>query len=354
MRIIESGSIKVIDCGEISTEPSSPNVLLITAAGLLAGIIIAYIISFVKEMLDIAVKPGDNLTSLYGIPVFAEVMDYLATVPDKKKHYGGYSSYGYERSVPNRNLLIAASPAGSRMIPDGTSFAITEAYNTARTNIMFAASTSVKKIVAVTISNPSDGKSTTCAKIALSFANAGQNVLLVECDLRKPVVAKNFKIKPKYGLSSVLGGFCGIEEAICCQIYENLDIITAGDIPPNPSELLSSDSMKSFLNEVSVRYDYVFPDTPPVNVVTDSQLFNEQIAGLVVVIKEGTTTHPDIQSALDKIALAKGKTLGFIKTFCRPEKSGGYGKKYSYSKYGYKYGYSYSSDKIDEKHEKTS
>ncbi|MDE7278532.1 MAG: capsular biosynthesis protein, partial [Oscillospiraceae bacterium] len=87
-------------------------------------------------------------------------------------------------------------------------------------------------------------------------------------------------------------------------------------------------------------YDYVFLDTPPVNVVTDSQLMNTEIAGLVFIIRESSTIHPDIQNALEKIRLANGKALGFVKTFCKPEKSGRYGKKYG-SKYGYKYGYGY-------------
>ncbi len=205
---------------------------------------------------------------------------------------------------------------------------------------MFAASTSHKKIVAVTSSNPSEGKSTTCANIAISFANVGFKTLLVECDLRKPVMAKSFGVKPKNGLSSILGGFCTVNEAICPGVMNNLDIITTGDIPPNPSELLASDSMKIFLKASSEDYDYVFLDTPPVNVVTDSQLMNTEIAGLVFIIREGSTIHPDIQSALEKIRLANGKALGFVKTFCKPEKSGRYGKKYA-SKYGYKYGYGY-------------
>ncbi len=345
LRVIKSGSLEVIDYGEIDTRPSFPNVPLITIAGFIIGVVLVYIIVFVRDMLDVAVKHDDNLSKLYGIPVFAEIFNFSSAADSKY----GYSNYGYkygygygEKSKKNtKNLMLSVSDSGERLLSDKTPFAITEAYNTARTNIMFAASTSHRKIVAVTSSNPSEGKSTTCANIAISFANADFKVLLVECDLRKPVMAKSFNVKPKNGLSAILGGFCTIKDALCCGVMNNLDIITAGDIPPNPSELLASDSMKTFLSASSDTYDYVFLDTPPVNVVTDSQLLNEEIAGLVFVIREGETTHPDIQSALEKIELAKGKAMGFVKTFCRPEKSGRYGKKYSYSKYGYKYGYGY-------------
>ncbi len=344
LRVIKSGSLEVIDYGEIDTRPSFPNVTLITAVGLIIGLAAAYIIVFVNDILDVVVKHDDNLAKLYGIPVFAEITDFLSASESKY----GYSKYGYGYGYGNssRKQQQKTEPAqiaterADRLLSENTPFAITEAYNTARTNIMFAASTSHKKIVAVTSSNPSEGKSTTCANIAISFANVGFKTLLVECDLRKPVMAKSFGVKPKNGLSSILGGFCTVNEAICPGVMNNLDIITTGDIPPNPSELLASDSMKIFLKASSEDYDYVFLDTPPVNVVTDSQLMNTEIAGLVFIIREGSTIHPDIQSALEKIRLANGKALGFIKTFCKPEKSGRYGKKYA-SKYGYKYGYGY-------------
>lgn len=339
LRVIKSGSLEVIDYGEIDIRPSFPNVTLITAAGLLLGLVVAYIIVFVNDMLDVVVKHDDNLAKLYGIPVFAEITDFMSANESKYGYGYGYG-YGDNRRKQKTEAPAVGTERADRLLSENTPFAITEAYNTARTNIMFAASTSNKKIVAVTSSNPSEGKSTTCANIAISFANAGFKTLLVECDLRKPVMAKIFGVKPKKGLSSILGGFCTVKEAICPEVMSNLDIITTGDIPPNPSELLASDSMKIFLKASSDDYDYVFLDTPPVNVVTDSQLMNTEIAGLVFVIREGSTIHPDIQSAIEKIQLANGKALGFVKTFCKPEKSGRYGKKYA-SKYGYKYGYGY-------------
>ena len=164
----------------------------------------------------------------------------------------------------------------------------------------------------------------------------------MECDLRKPTVGKNFAIKPKNGLSAILGGFCSVNDAINADVLPNLDIITAGDIPPNPSELLGSQAMRTFLAASSDIYDYVFLDTPPVNVVTDSQLTNDVIAGIVFVVKEGHTTHPDVQSALEKIRMANGKVLGFVKTFGSVGKGGRYGKKYAHK--DYKYGYSAEND----------
>lgn len=342
LRVIESGSIKVVDYGEVDSEPSFPNVLLITAAAFILGLAVSYIIVFIQDMLDVAIKSTDNIAKLYDVPLFAEIVDFEAAANGGKYGYGYGYGYGENKKNKQDEKPVKTNPNGisDRFLSDTTPFAITEAYNTARTNIMFAVATGKKKIIAVTSSNPSEGKSTTCGNFALSFANAGLKILLVECDLRKPTMAKNFNLKVEHGLSSILGGFCTVNEAIT-EIDGGLNIITAGDIPPNPSELLGSDAMKLFLEASAENYDYVFLDTPPVGVVTDSQLMNDIIAGLVFVVRENSTTHPDVQSALEKIELANGKALGFVKTFCHKGKSGRYGKKYAYKSYGYGYGYGY-------------
>ncbi len=339
-RIIKSGSIEVVDYGEVNATPSFPNVPLITMAALFVGLVISYLIVLVKDMLDVVIKQGDNIAQMYEVPVFAEIMEFDSAKSGSGKYgYYSYGGYGERAEKKNTDPNAPENNFSEKFLSESTPFAITEAYNTARTNTMFAISTSGRKIIAVTSSNPSEGKSTTCSNFAICFANAGFKTLLVECDLRKPNLAKNFNIKPKYGLSSVLGGFCTVSDAITENVIKNLDIIAAGDIPPNPSELIGSDAMRTFLEASSESYDYVFLDTPPVNVVTDSQLMNDVIAGLIFVIRENSTTHPDVQSALEKIRLANGKVLGFVKTFGRAGKSGRYGKKYSYG--AYKYGYSY-------------
>ena len=334
-RVIKQGSIEVVDFGEVNTQPSSPNVKLFTAAGFVLCFALIYVIALIRDMFDVTVKTGDDLSQNYKVPVFAEIADFTSA-NDTKYGYG----YGYGKRVKNKvsEENTNSSNMSERFISDSTPFAILEAYNTARTNIMFSVAPTNKRIIAVTSSNPSEGKSTTCSNLAISFANSGARVLLVECDLRKPTMAKNFGVTVKNGLSSVLCGFCSVNQAMVKGVMNNLDIITAGDIPPNPSELLGSEAMKTFVNASAEDYDYVFLDTPPVNVVTDSQLMNDLIAGIVFIVRENHTKHPEISEALEKINLANGKTLGFVKTFCRTGKTGRYGKKYGYG-YGYGYGY---------------
>jgi capsular exopolysaccharide synthesis family protein len=217
----------------------------------------------------------------------------------------------------------------------GTPFVISEAYKTARTNLIFSLSTSDKKVVVITSANPGEGKSTSCVNMAITLAETGSSVLIVDADLRKPTIHKLMDLKSKKGLSSILGGFNNINEIINEDVRPNLDAIVAGPIPPNPAELLASSKMTKLLSILNEHYDYIFIDTPPLNVVTDSQLMNTIVSGIMFVVSEEKTTHPDIQKALRSVELANGKVLGFLKVNCNARGKKSYNKKYKY-RYSYK------------------
>ena len=221
-----------------------------------------------------------------------------------------------------------------------TPFAIKEAYKTARTNLVFSLAGAEKKIVVITSCSPSEGKSTNCLNMAISMAETGASVLLMDSDMRKPVQHSLMMLDNKEGLSSVLAGITGdLTEVINKNVYTNLDVLTSGPIPPNPAELISGERMEQILNIVGSHYDYVFIDTPPANVVTDAFLFNGRSAGIMFVIKEGYTTHADVNEALKRAAMTGGKILGFMKVSCTVGEKGGLGS-YKY-KYKYKYDYNY-------------
>lgn len=217
-------------------------------------------------------------------------------------------------------------------LSDTAKFTISEAYKMARTNLMFSISTSKKHTVVFTSCSAHEGKSTTCINIATSMAKAGKKTLLLDCDLRKPTIHRRLKVKNPNGLANVIGGFCTLEEALNKDVIENLDVIAAGTIPPNPTELLASERMAEILVNMQDKYDMVLIDMPPVDIVIDSQLLNKYISGIVFIVKEGFTTHPLIKECLRKIEMAEGKVLGFVKTSCVP-KSGRGAKKYSNSSY---------------------
>ena len=222
------------------------------------------------------------------------------------------------------------------ILNDDTQFVIKEAYKAARTNLTFALATFDPKIAVVTSCAPAEGKSTNCLNLAITMAEMGESVLLIDGDMRKPVQHSLLRLENEAGLSSILGGLVGdVSKVINKNVGPNLDVITAGPIPPNPAELLAGERMQKLIDIVGKHYDYIFIDTPPVTVVADAFVLNERTSGIVFVIKEGFTTHPEIEEALRRTKMTNGKILGFIKSNCAAGgKSGGRSYKY---KYKYKY-----------------
>lgn len=205
-------------------------------------------------------------------------------------------------------------------LSDKSKFAIVESYKSARTNIMFSLSASDKKVFAVTSYSKGEGKSTVSANLAISFSKMEKKVLLIDCDLRRPNVHNIFKLDNSAGLSNVIGKMVGFEDAVNRDVLNNLDIITAGTIPPNPSELMCSSTFVDLIDELSQEYDYIIIDTPPIGVVADALLLKDLIAGFVVVVRERSTTHGDVQKLLDSVKLADSKVLGMITVGCSMSK----------------------------------
>ena len=214
-------------------------------------------------------------------------------------------------------------------------FQVTEAYKTLRTNLVFALSQKSNNILAISSALAAEGKSTTAANTAISIAQTNSKVLLIDADLRKPVQHRTFKLSNKAGLSTLLGGINSYKEVLNENVIPNLDIVTSGPIPPNPSEILASDNMKKFLGELSKYYDYVIIDTPPINIVTDTLTLLKSIAGVMLVAMQNQTPIEALEQAIDSINFAEGSILGIVMTNVDLTSS-----KYNY-RYRYKYKYSY-------------
>ena len=218
-------------------------------------------------------------------------------------------------------------------ISDKSKFAIVESYKAARTNIMFSLSADDEKVFAVASYSKGEGKSTVSSNLAISFSKMEKRVLLVDSDLRRPNLHNIFKIDNSTGLSNVIGKMGDFEEAVHRNVLPNLDILPSGTIPPNPSELLCSSRFIDLVKRLSEEYDYVIFDTPPIGVVSDALLLKDLVAGFVVVLRERSTTHGDIQNLLESAKLADCKLLGFIKVGCVTGKKRGKRGYYYYQYY---------------------
>ena len=204
-------------------------------------------------------------------------------------------------------------PEQFKLITDKTfPFAAKEAYNSLRTNLLYALSPTNGKIVAVTSSNAGEGKSSVSINLALTMATAKVKILLIDADLRRPSIHKKLKIDNSTGLSRFIVGFETMSDALKREVFPNLDVMTSGPIPPNPSELLGSENMRIFLQKASDYYDYIIIDTPPVNIVTDVAVMADCISGVLLVTSYGNTTFEDVKKANITLEKVNAKLLGMV------------------------------------------
>ena len=221
-------------------------------------------------------------------------------------------------------------------------FNVTESYKTIRANVLFTVADSDKRVIAVSSPNPGEGKSTSAANLAIALAQTGSNVLLIDADMRKPVMHRTFRVKNNDGLSVLIIKKSTIERSVIHDIVPNLDLLTSGPIPPNPSELLASDSFKGLVERFSRDYDYVIIDTPPINVVSDALVMKDAISGIMLVIRYAMTTYEELSSCMKQLDFAQVNMLGFVLNDVHHNHgSYYYNYKYKYKKYGYGYGYGY-------------
>lgn len=202
-----------------------------------------------------------------------------------------------------RKLVVHASPQSM----------VSEQFRTLRTNINFSVPDEDLKTILFTSSSPGEGKSTVSANMAMLFAKDGRRVLFVDGDMRKPTVHYTFNLSNTQGLSNVLTRQETPDAVIReTEVSENLHVMTSGPIPPNPAELLGSQTMDHFINYVSSRYELVVFDAPPVLSVTDAQILANKCDGTVFVINTGETEKANAGKAKELLDASKARVLGAV------------------------------------------
>lgn len=224
-------------------------------------------------------------------------------------------------------------------VGENLSFAASESYKRLRTNVFFSLNDKENGdgyAIGVTSSVRGEGKSTTSLNTAYALAETGKKVILLECDMRLPVLAKKIGIEAEPGLSDFIVGLCKSEGAIKKSlIHENLDVIPAGSIPPNPSELLGTKRFKNIIKVFSKAYDFVVVDLPPVSSVSDALVVASDIDGMIVVVRQNLCSQSILSDTMRQLSVISDKILGFVFNGATSE-----GRNYSkkYYKYGYEYG----------------
>lgn len=217
--------------------------------------------------------------------------------------------------------------ARRQILNKNSSFAVQEAYKTLRTNVRFYLKKDGCRRISITSSIAGEGKSITLLNLAISLAEDGHKVLLIDADLRRPAQARLLVEHPAPGLSNVLANLATEEEAIRKDLYPNLDVLFSGDVPPNPSELLGSDRMRKLIDTMSEQYDYILVDTPPINVVSDASIVTTLLDGVLLLVRQGQSKKDMVRRAVANLELTGIKPLGFVLNGVEltPSKSYGYG-----------------------------
>lgn len=188
---------------------------------------------------------------------------------------------------------------------------VSEAYRSLKTNIQYSSFDKKYKTIVVTSANTAEGKTTVSANLSLTLAEGEERVLLVDCDMRKPSVHKSFKITNTYGISDILLERKKVMD-VAYKYNKNLSIITAGKVPPNPAEMLASNSMTAFLEEMKKYFDYIVLDTPPVQAVADAQILSTKVDGTIVVVRAGVTKKNYVHDTINSLKKVNANIIGSV------------------------------------------
>jgi capsular exopolysaccharide synthesis family protein len=320
----QMGKVRILDPALVA-DKIKPNKKMNLLLGLVLGLGLGVGIAFIREFLDNTVKAVEHLERK-GLTILGIIPDMLgANAKNSVKELTTPSKGGTDFK---RRLITYEDPKSP----------ISESYRSLRTNVSYA-STIDKKIKSLLISSsqPGEGKSTTTANLAIAFAQLRKRTLLVDADLRKPVQHNVFGQSRGPGLSEYLIGDVDNLHSIIHQTkVENLSIITAGGLPPNPSELLGSDTMSKLVDMLEKDYDMVLFDSPPIVAVTDASMISGELDAIALVVKAGQTERSAVDRALDTIKNVKAPLIGAILNGASIQSLGGkYAYYYSYYNYYY-------------------
>lgn len=197
------------------------------------------------------------------------------------------------------------------LLSEESSFAVKEAYKTLRTNVSFSLPGSGCKCIGITSPSRGDGKSSISVNLAISFAQINKKVIILDCDMRLPTIAKKIGIESTPGLSNFLVG--SNSEAVIRSVKEfGIDVLTSGNIPPDPTTLLESEQFANLLDTLKKNYDYIIIDLPPLSLVTDAAILSKYIDGYLIVVRHNYSEYNKVKDVLYQLEFADAKILGFV------------------------------------------
>jgi capsular exopolysaccharide synthesis family protein len=338
---IKATNITVVDPARTQSKPIRPNPMFNLELGLLGGIFVGLAMAFTVDSVDATVVNPLEVEEITGMPV-------IGIIPTFGESSGGYGTYGIYQSMrrkKRRKSQTEESTAATDIwMLDHPESVAAEAFRSLRTSILLSRPKAGPKIILVTSCIPVEGKSTVTVNLAISFAQHGKKVLIMEADMRRPSMKHVLDVSNEAGLSSVLAGSLTLDEASMHGVHvPTLDVLSAGPRPPMPSEVLGSSAFDDLLEQLRSRYDIVLIDSPPALLLTDAVSIASKTDAVVWVARAGVITRPYLARAAQLIERNGMPVIGFVLN--RMDKSVdpygygyGYGYEYKYKYYGSYYG----------------
>ena len=291
----QARNVRIIDKAIKPLIPVKPNKRMNIMLGILLGLGLGVGIAFLIEYLDRSVRKPEDLERM-GLNVLATIPQIEIEKAEKNKH-----NLDENRKVEAR-LITHIDPKSP----------VSEAYRTLRTNLQFSKVEKRLKSILVTSAGPKEGKSTTAANLAITMAQVGNSVALIDADLRRPILHASFGMDKDEGLTNYLAGSLKYEQLLRTTVIDNLKIITSGVLPPNPSELLATAKMENLLKKLQEEFDIVIIDSPPVIAVTDASILSTRVDGTLLVVYAGQTERDAIKRAITMLTSISTRLLGIV------------------------------------------
>jgi tyrosine-protein kinase Etk/Wzc len=347
----EDPTVRVVDVAILPINPVRPKTGLVISMAAFLGLLLSVGAAFAREMLDRTVHTKEDVYAFTG----ATVLGMIPRIPRASADLRGPAvavnrllrrptpslSSQYTSATATSNSLAAREVLNERLVTGADPRSpVSEAYRSLRTNITFAKPDQVLKTLVFTSPMPGDGKTTSAANLAITLAQQGVRILLIDGDLRRGVLNSVFSMSREPGLSNLLLNLGSVDQVIRrIDLGDNgfLDFLPTGTLPPNPAELLGSHRMRKLLEELEEKYDAIIVDSPPLNVVTDAAVLGTVADGVVLVARAGTTEKTGLMYAAEQLANVHAPLLGAVLNDVDFESNRYYGM---YGKYGY-YLYSY-------------
>lgn len=305
---VETGQVQIIDLADTPSIPMSEGRTRKLALGLLVGLMLAYGASSLVDGMNTSIRRRDDVERGLNVPGLAVIPKFVS---------------------PNGNRLLPRlakgkpSPNGKRVSASGGSLeelvtvtepqsSSAEAYRTLRTNLIFSQSVRTLRSIVVTSASPGEGKTTTAANLAVSFAQQGMRVLIVDCDLRRARLHKMFGVPREPGLSEMIIGRETIDSAVRDTAVPGLYVLTSGLLPPNPAEMLGGPRMRSVLDSLLEAFDLVIVDSPPLLAASDAAILATMADGTVVVVRAGVTELEAGQQAIQQLNAVGARIVGAV------------------------------------------